>query len=98
MSYPQVTVSRYSKGGGAEGVASGGRAACLQYDWEDDCYDFAKFYLVSDENSRPKELFGRLKDMEIIDRGDGEYECVPRGHSKATAIDLVLKHYGISQG
>ena len=23
--------------------------------------------------------------------------CIPRGHSKATAIDLVLKHYGISK-
>ena len=59
-------------------------------------YDYDKFYLISGENSRPKELFGRLRDMEIIDRGNGEYECVPRGHSKATAIDLVLKHYGIS--
>ncbi len=66
------------------------------YDWEDDCYDFDKFYLGSDENSRCLELFGRLKDMDIIDRGRGYYECVPRGHSKATAIDLVLKHYGIS--
>ena len=37
-----------------------------------------------------------MKDFEIIDRGQGFYECVPRGHSKATAIDLVLKHYGIS--
>ena len=73
------------------------RSDCLsEYDWEDDCYDYDKFYLISDENSRPKELFGRLRDMEIIDRGNGEYECVPRGHSKATAIDLVLKHYGIS--
>ena len=67
-----------------------------EYDWEDDCYDYDKFYLISGENSRPKELFGRLRDMEIIDRGNGEYECVPRGHSKATAIDLVLKQYGIS--
>ena len=73
------------------------RSDCLsEYDWEDDCYDYDKFYLISGENSRPKELFGRLRDMEIIDRGNGEYECVPRGHSKATAIDLVLKHYGIS--
>ena len=73
------------------------KSDCLsEYDWEDDGYDFDKFYLLSGENSRPKELFGRLRDMEIIDRGGGEYECVPRGHSKATAIDLVLKHYGIS--
>lgn len=67
------------------------------YDWEDDCYDFSKFYLASDEMSRCRELFGRLKDIEAIDRGDGYYECVPRGHSKATAMDLVLKHYGISK-
>ena len=60
-----------------------------RYDWEDDCYDFSKFYLASDEKSRPRELFGRLKDIEAIDRGDGYYECVPRGHSKATAMDLV---------
>lgn len=73
------------------------RSGCLsEYAWEDDCYDFDKFYLLSHKDSRCKELFGRLKDMDIIDRGNGDYECVPRGHSKATAIDLVLKHYGIS--
>lgn len=70
---------------------------CLSpYAWEDDCYDFDKFYLLSDQDSRCNELFGRLRDMEIISRENGEYECVPRGHSKATAIDQVLKHYGIS--
>lgn len=68
-----------------------------RYAWEDDCYDFSKFYLASDENSRCMELFGRLRDIEIIDRGKGYYECVPRGHSKATAMDQVLKHYGISR-
>lgn len=70
--------------------------AALEYDWQDNCYDFDKIYLGSDEQSRCKELFGRLKDFEIINRGGGFYECVPRGHSKATAMDLVLKHYGIS--
>ena len=63
--------------------------------WEEDGYVFDKFYLGADENSRPMELFGRMKDIEVIDRGDGFYECVPRGHSKATAIDQVLKHCGI---
>lgn len=70
--------------------------SALKYDWEDDCYDFDKIYLGSDEQSRCRELFGRLKDFDIIDRGGGFFECVPRGHSKATAMDLVLKHYGIS--
>ena len=68
----------------------------IPHDWEDEGYVFDKIYLGSDENSRPKELFGRMKDMEIIDRGNGFYECVPRGHSKATAIDQVLKNCGIS--
>ena len=66
------------------------------YFWEDHCYDFDKFYIGSDKDSRCRELFGRIKDMEVIDRGNGFYECVPRGHSKATAIDLVLKRCGIS--
>ena len=66
------------------------------YSWEDDCYDFDKFYIGSDEKSQCRELFGRLKDMDVIDRGGGFYECVPRGHSKATAIDMVLKRCGIS--
>lgn len=73
------------------------RSGCpMPFDWEDEEYSFDKFYLGSDEKSRCRELFGRMKDIEVIDRGLGFYECVPRGHSKATAIDLVLKHYGIS--
>lgn len=65
--------------------------------WEDDSFDFDKFYIGSDEKSRCKELFGRMPDIEVIDREKGFYECIPRGHSKATAIDLVLKYYGISK-
>lgn len=65
-------------------------------DWTDHSYDFDKCYLASDEKSRCRELFGRMKHMEIIDRGEGFYECVPRGHSKATAIEMVLRAYGIS--
>lgn len=72
------------------------RAECPSpCDWNGD-FQYDKMYLGSDGESRNLELFGRMKDMEIIDRGRGFYECVPRGHSKATAIDVVLKHYGIS--
>ena len=31
----------------------------------------------------------------MIDRGDDFYECVPLGHSKATAIEMVLERSGI---
>lgn len=75
-------------------LKSGG--CVIPHYWEEEGYVFDKIYIGSDQNSRPKELFGRMKDMEVIERGDGFYECVPRGHSKATAIDQVLKHCGIS--
>ena len=64
--------------------------------WDEDNYEFDKCFLVSDSSSDCGELFNRMKAyMDIIDRGDGFYECVPRGHSKATAIEQVLKHYDI---
>lgn len=66
------------------------------FGWEDDCYDFDKFFVLADENSDVKGFYQALeKDIDIIDRGDGFYECVPEGHSKATGIELVMKHYGI---
>ena len=43
------------------------------------------------------ELFRREigKYFEIIDRGNGFYENVPLGFSKATAIDIILEKLGI---
>ncbi len=35
-------------------------------------------------------------EYNIIDRGDGFYECVPADYSKATAIDVVLEKYGMA--
>ncbi len=32
------------------------RSDCVsEYDWEDDCYDYDKFYLISGETAGPKE-------------------------------------------
>ncbi|MDR0924980.1 MAG: Cof-type HAD-IIB family hydrolase [Hungatella sp.] len=67
------------------------------YSWEDDCYDFDKFCVFADEKSDLKGFSRALGlDFEIIDRGSGFYECIPSQYSKATAIELVLKHYGIA--
>ena len=64
--------------------------------WDEDSYDFDKCYLKADTASRRQELFERMDFMDIIDRGDDFYECVPKGHSKAAVIERVLQIYSIS--
>ena len=69
---------------------------CSPYGWDEDCYEFDKFCVMADGLSDKKGLFDFLKeDFQVIDRGDDFYECVPKGHTKATAIDGVLKDFGI---
>lgn len=63
----------------------------------DDEFEFSKFCLLADEESDRESFFHCMKDFEIIDRGDGFYECVPKGHSKATAIEIILKRYGLEK-
>lgn len=65
--------------------------------WENDDYVFDKFCVIADGHSDKQRFFKTLEpDIEAIDRGDNFYECVPKGHSKATAIQVVLKAYGMS--
>lgn len=66
--------------------------------WEDDEYTFDKFCAMADEKSDREGFFRFLQpDIQVIDRGGDFYECVPAGHSKATAIEWVLNHYGIEK-
>ena len=66
------------------------------FGWETDCYDFDKFCVFTDEKSDLKGFARAIGlDFDIINRGNGFYECVPTGYSKATAMEVVLKHYGI---
>lgn len=75
-------------------IASQG--AMSGYFWEDDCYDYDKFCVAADKNSDREGFFETIRDdFTIIDRGGNFYECVPKGHSKATAIQWVLDHYQI---
>ena len=58
------------------------RSDCLsEYDWEDDCYDYDKFYLISGENSRPKELFGQAQ-------GHGNHETAETGNMNVCPEDI----------
>jgi hypothetical protein len=56
-----------------------------------------KFVFFSDEANRVKPFLNKLQILyNIIDRRNGFYEIVPKGHSKATAIHMILKQYNIS--
>lgn len=73
------------------------KVGCVSpYGWEEDCYDYDKFCFAADEQS---DLAGFSRtlglDYDIIDRGSGFYECVPAGYTKATAIEVILRHYGM---
>lgn len=61
------------------------------------CGIVEKFCVLTDEKSHKERFFRQIGDqITVIDRGEGFYECVPAGHSKATAIDAVLERYGLS--
>lgn len=63
---------------------------------EDEGFIFDKFVVWCSEDT-DTELFRREVSpyFDIIDRGGGFYENVPKGYSKATAIDFILKKLGI---
>ncbi len=65
---------------------------------EDENYDFDKFVFYEDEKTDKEKIYEELqKDMEIIDRQNHFYEVVPKGYSKASAIEYVLKHFGLKK-
>lgn len=69
----------------------GGPSHCL----EDTDYEFDKFCMTADDKVDLEGFFKVIEeDFTIINRG-GFYECVLKGHSKATAIQWVLDYYGI---
>ena len=57
---------------------------------------FDKIFVFTDQFSDMQGFFTDIrKDMDIIDRERGRYEIVPKGFSKATAIDFVRRKFGI---
>ena len=63
---------------------------------EDDNFVFDKFVIWTNKNSDFKGFCDAIgKDFSIIDRGNGFYENVPLGFTKATAIEHILKQLDI---
>ncbi|XCP84553.1 HAD family hydrolase [Roseburia hominis] len=59
---------------------------------------YDKMFLVMDEQSDKDRFLREIsRKMQVIDRGCGTYECVPAGYSKATAIEAVLKKFGLDK-
>lgn len=59
---------------------------------------FDKFYCYIGENPRIEEFFTEFADLlDIIDREKGFYEIVPKGYSKASGIDHMVKYLGLSK-
>ncbi len=63
---------------------------------KDPDFNFDKIFAWSSPESDMKSFTDFLsRDFDIIDRGDGDVEAVPKGYSKATGMAEVLKRYGI---
>lgn len=59
---------------------------------------FDKLFIYTDEQSDKERFFKFIsKDLQIIDRGNGNYECAPKGYSKWTAIEKILEKFGIEK-
>lgn len=64
---------------------------------EKDNYDYDKFVFYMDEKSDKEQILENLRqDMDLMDRGNDFYEVVPKGYSKATAIEFIIQHFGVA--
>lgn len=65
--------------------------------WDEEVIDIDKFCIWPQVKSGYETFYRKYKDIfDFIDRGDEFYEVVPRGYSKASGIEFLLKHLNIS--
>lgn len=68
----------------------------LVFEWEPEDTAFDKFVYWSDEKSDQKELVKLIQPvMDIMVRGKNFYEIVPKGYTKAKAIQIVQEMFHI---
>lgn len=59
---------------------------------------YDKLFVYTDEMSKKEEFFEFIKpDLEVVDRENGNYECVLAGYSKGTVIQEVLERFGLTK-
>ena len=76
-------------------MASMGLGVEVAYEKKGFRYD--KILICTDEKSRKEEFFQAIdKDLIPLDRQKGVYECIQKGYSKATAIEVMRRHLELS--
>ena len=69
----------------------------LFFDWEPEDTYFDKFVIMADEESREEIVLDLVRDkMDIIVRGGNFYEIVPKGFTKAKAIQIIQEMFHIN--
>ena len=70
----------------------------IRVGWEEPLPVFSKFIAFSDRDSREEDFFRAVAPVfEVIGRAGHFYEMVPKGHTKATAIDRVLELFDVKR-
>lgn len=65
--------------------------------WDDEELSFDKLYTYTTKNSDLKSFQAQFcHEFDFIDREGGFYEIIPKGHSKATAIEYLVDYLGMS--
>ncbi len=73
-----------------------GQGISIDHDVADDDFSFDKFVFWTNENANSEKLIKAIsEEFMVIDRGEGFYENVPKGFTKATAIEILLEKLGI---
>ena len=76
-------------------MASMGLGVEVAYEKKGFRYD--EILICTDEKSHKEEFFQAIdKDLIPLDRQKGVYECIQKGYSKATAIEVMRRHLELS--
>ena len=69
----------------------------IEHTLESGGFVYDKLFVFADEQSRMQRFLDFVdEDMEAMDRGDGAWEIIQKGYSKATACRFILDRFGFA--